>query len=259
MSDDAARTTARDFASTRVQKCGGDEVPLLIFPPGEMVMFDPEQHAAPARPNQGLPAPLPLFLAARAHPGLVFIPREEDCLALWDRYAMPDHIRGHSRQVANLARGLALLAVERGFAVSPEAVYAAGLLHDLGKIYCVEHGGSHAQLGASWAMRETRNGPIAQSILFHVHWPWELYTDDDRLFITMAIIYSDKRVTHETYVSLDDRFDDLQERYGKTPWARERIEESRAQGKLVEAAFSRRLGVALHEYIADSRGLVKRA
>ena len=203
--------------------------------------------------------PLPLFHAARAHSGKVFIPRVEDCHALWDRYAMPDHIRAHCKQVANFAHSMANRAKELGADVNPPAVLAAGLLHDLGKAYCIAHGGNHAQLGASWVMRETRNGPIAQSILFHVHWPWEECVQDDRLFITMAIIYADKRVKHDAYVTLDERFEDLVDRYGVNDYAISRIEASHQQGKRIETAFSSRLGVDLHEYTADSGRLVRRA
>ena len=243
-----------------------------------MRLFDPDRDLPEGEdilplPGQGLDRlvtadengrplpPLPLFTAARAHPGGL-IPRVEDCHALWDRYAVPPHIRAHSELVANLALAVAELALEQGCAVSPELTLAAGLLHDLGKMYCVEHGGSHAQIGASWVMRETGNGAVARAVLFHVYWPWDTLLEDcvadDAFFATMAVIYADKRVKHDSYVSLDERFLDLQKRYGVNEYARSRIEESRQQGKKVEAAFSRRLGVPLHEHIADRGRLVKR-
>ncbi len=257
MSDDAARVTAKDILIPGAVPPRPARLPLWIPPVLPMELFEPEAHLPPALRGNNTGA-LPLFLAAKANPKRLLIPREEDCLTLWDVYAVPEHIRIHSRQVANLARGIALAARENGAAVSVEAVFAAGLLHDLGKMYAIDHGGSHAQLGASWVMRETRNGPIAQAVLFHVHWPWDLLVDDDRLFITMAIIYSDKRVRHTEYVSLDDRFIDLVARYGVSDYARMRIAESKEQGEHIEVALSRRLGVNLNEYTADSRGLVKR-
>lgn len=266
MSDDAARMAAPDYtvAGKADSKGQSGPLPFHLYPPAPMVPFNPDVHLSqPFRShagNSGVPPPLPLGVAARLHPKLLFIPRVEDCHALWDCYSMMDHIRTHSALVADLARALGVRAAERGMHVVPEALLAAGLLHDLGKTYTIAHGGSHAQLGASWVMKETRNGPIAQAVMFHVHWPWdEAWLEDERLCLTAFIIYSDKRVKHDAYVGLDERFEDLLVRYGVDGYARERIAASHQQGKRLEAALSRRLGVELHEYIADSGRLVKRA
>lgn len=240
-------------------------LPFLSIPGPRMVPFVPAEAGvadfAPGRVQDS--APLPLFLAAKQHPKTTFIPRAEDCRALWDRYAMPPHIRAHSELVADMALALALKAFSLGFRVVPEAVYAAGLLHDLGKIHSIKHGGDHGQIGASWAMRETRNGTIARAVLFHVHWPWEdkfsECVEDDDFFTTFAVMYADKRVKHDGWVGLNERYADLMIRYGVTDHARSRIEAARLQGEKLEAALSRRLGVAIHEYIAHRGRLVKRA
>jgi hypothetical protein len=200
--------------------------------------------------------PLPLLQAAKDHPDTVFIPREEDCFALWDRYRMPEHIRRHCRSVADLAAGIARRAGSRGAEVDPRAVYAVGLLHDLAKGYCIVHGGNHAQMGAAWVMRETGNGLLAQGVLFHVHWPWKEELTDNTLLV-MALIYADKRVLHDAYVSLEDRFGDLLSRYGVTDAARVHITSAYEQGKRIEAALSDRLGVRLHEYTAHRGRLVR--
>ena len=44
-----------------------------------------------------------------------------------------------------------------GFDVCPATVRASALLHDIAKTYCIRYGGSHAQLGAAWALSETHN------------------------------------------------------------------------------------------------------
>lgn len=201
---------------------------------------------------------LPLFKAAKDHPEITFIPREEDCVALWDRYFMPEHIRRHSRTVANLAAAIAREALKVGVRANPDLFFASGLLHDLGKAYCIVHGGNHAQVGAAWVMRETRNGPISQAVRFHVHWPWEEELNEDTL-LPLAVIYADKRVMHDGYVTMEERFVDLYERYGTTEKSRGLIDAAKVQGKRIEEALSGLLGVDLDEYIADSRGLVKRA
>ena len=242
-------------------------LPFFFFPQEAMELFDPETHLPSnytrlleghGGPSRATP-PLPLYTAVRASPDKRLIPRKEDCDALWDRYGMLDNIRAHSSLVANLAYGISLLARDKGIAVYPEAMLAAGLLHDLAKTYTISHGGSHAQLGAAWVMHETRNPQISRAVLFHVHWPWEDVLCDDRLFMVMALEYADKRVRHDAYVSLDERFEDLLVRYGVDEYAKTRIRMSHEQGKRIETGLSTRLGVNLHEYIADSGRLVKRA
>ncbi len=266
MSNTVARITAPDSraAGGAVSKPDDGTPPFYLYPATPMEMFNPDIHLSqPLRfhaGTSGAPALLPLNLAAKLNPKVLLIPRVEDCHILWDQYAMLDNIRAHSTLVAGMAHAIGLRAREQGLNVSPEALLAAGLLHDLGKTYTIAHAGSHAQLGASWVMRETRNGPIAQAVMFHVHWPWpEEWLNDERLLLTAIILYADKRVKHDAYVSLDDRFEDLLVRYGVNDYTKERIEASHLQGKRVEAALSRRLGVELHEYIADSGRLVKRA
>lgn len=239
------------------------DLPFSLYPSASMEVFAPEKHLDSLPRSHagasGAPAYLPLSIAARLHPKLLLIPRVEDCHALWNRYLMLDNIRAHSALVADMAYAIGQEARKRGLDISLEALQAAGLLHDLGKTYTISYGGSHAQLGAAWVMRETRNGPIAQAVMFHVHWPWaETWLDDNRLLLTAITLYADKRVKHDTFVSLDERFSDLLVRYGLSDYARERITASHEQGKYVEASLSRRLGVELCEYIADSGRLVKR-
>lgn len=247
--------------------CKESQLPFLFFIQEEMELFNPELHL-PANfvklseghggPSKAHP-PLPLYAAARANPNTRLIPRKEDCHDLWERYSMLDNIRAHSTLVADLAYSISLIASDKGIAVYPEAMLAAGLLHDLAKTYTIAHGGSHAQLGAAWVMNETRNPQISRTVLFHVHWPWDDVLCDDRLFMVMALEYADKRVRHDAYVSLDERFEDLLVRYGVNEYARMRIRMSHEQGKRIETGLSSRLGVNLHEYIADSGRLVKRA
>ena len=84
-----------------------------------------------------------------------FIPSEQECHDLWDKYDMLDNIRAHCTLVARVATAVAGMAWEKGLQVNVPEVHASGLLHDLAKTYCVRHGGGHAQLGASWVVQET--------------------------------------------------------------------------------------------------------
>jgi putative nucleotidyltransferase with HDIG domain len=233
------------------------DLPDLYFPEADMVLFDSEKHLCPFSRDQGGDALLPLARAARANPELALIPRDEDCKALWDRYSMLAHIRDHSAKVAEMAEALARRAVDLGMKVNVEAVRAAGLLHDLGKTWSISKGGHHAQLGAAWVMRETRNAPIARAVLFHVFWPFP-EKDDETHFMIAAVIYADKRTLHDGFVSLEDRHADLLERYGVNGAVRGRILTAHMQGRRIEEKLSRRLGLRLDDYIPGQGRLVRR-
>lgn len=184
------------------------------------------------------------------------IPDEKECRALWDKYAVPDHIRRHCMLVADIATAIAVTAHEQGVDISPAQVRSAGLLHDIGKDYCIRYGGSHAQLGAAWMVRETRNHAIGQAILHHVYWPFEPNVYEDSWLMALLIVYADKRVKHDRQVSLAERFDDLVDRYGTTPLIIERIGFSHQQGVFLENSLSQRFGVKLNECSFDSGRLV---
>jgi putative nucleotidyltransferase with HDIG domain len=187
-------------------------------------------------------------------------PTDEECFRLWDKYEVPGNIREHSFRVGDIARAIALRASETGTlpaGCDVQAVRAAGLLHDLAKRYCIDHGGQHAQVGAAWARQETGNPLIAQAILHHVWWP--LDADPTRHFLPLAVLYADKRVRHEKIVSLGARFADLIERYAKNDYIKERIKCALSQSKAIEAMFEEILGVDLNACTFDSGRLVERA
>lgn len=226
----------------------------------------------PEKPFAGYvePARMPDSAARRTLveglPPLVFprnpqlaVPSEEDCLVLWDKYAMPENIRAHSRLVAGFAAAMAEKAAENGADVHVPSVFAAGMLHDLGKFYSIQNGGSHGQIGGAWVQNETRNPHIAQGVIQHVRWMWQVDETVDPWLLSYCIIYADKRVMHDAVVTPDERYQDLLDRYGHTDAAKARIGVSHQQGLEIEAALSRRLGIPLHAHSFDSGRLVERA
>ncbi|SIO37969.1 HD domain-containing protein [Halodesulfovibrio marinisediminis] len=182
------------------------------------------------------------------------IPTRADCKALWDKYNMPDHIRAHSEQVAHVATTLAELGVQRGLNVCVESITSSALLHDIAKAYTIEFGGDHAWLGGSIVLSETGNPYVAQGVLHHVHWEWPV--DSELCFLPLAIIYADKRVKHDNVVSLNERFEDLVVRYGKTDKIIANIMKAKVLAEEIEQAFSEQLGISLHEYSFDSGRMV---
>lgn len=178
------------------------------------------------------------------------VPDEAQCVRLWDKYGMMPHIREHCRAVASVALDIVRRAEARGVlpegrALSESYVLAGGLLHDIAKTYTIRHGGSHAQLGAAWVRDETGNPALAQAVLWHVSWPWQSGPLDDALDplrLPVIIAYADKRVRHTEVVTLEERFDDLMERYGIDDERKERISGYLNRTKVVEKVLFDKIG-----------------
>ena len=185
------------------------------------------------------------------------VPTDEDCFALWRKYAMLPNVQKHSLMVAHIATWLAERLQHAGVALSVQLVRASALLHDLAKSYCILHGGGHASLGAAWAVAELRNYALAQGVLTHVCWPWEIPDACHIGQLPFLVIYADKRVKHDQCVTIEQRYEDLLMRYGHTSGACRSILASLEQGRQIENALSTLLGCNLHESTFDCGGLVK--
>jgi putative nucleotidyltransferase with HDIG domain len=214
-------------------------------------------HKCFSRENKGVwsmirqagPSPLPNSI----DPAWI-VPSDEDCFALWDEMDMLDNIRDHSLKVARVATWVAEHGLKAGLATHVQTVRAGALLHDIAKTYSIEWGGYHGPLGGAWVMERTRNPVLAQCIVHHVFWPWEL--DLEAYFTVFAVLYGDKRVRHDRLVTVDERFEDLSERYGHSRDLVRKIEANRVQSVVLENMMSERLGVDLHACDFDSRRMV---
>ena len=184
------------------------------------------------------------------------IPDDAACRAICQQYAMFPHILRHCEQVANMAVALATRAEELGLAGSGlvELTHAAGLLHDIAKSYTVRHGGSHAQIGASWVISACGNRRIAQAVFHHVEWPWAL--PDSLIHPVFFVLYADKRARHDELVSLDERYEDLMVRYGKNEHAIAAMQRGWKHAQSIERRLSAQLEFSLHESTAVGGRLV---
>lgn len=184
------------------------------------------------------------------------VPDDAKCFSLWDKYGMLPNIRQHSLKVAHIASCIAKKAEKAGFKVNVNAVRAASLLHDLAKTYTIHFGGCHAQIGAAWVVAETGNHALAQGVLFHVFWPWAMPKEQDIISLPFFIIYADKRVRHDTIVSLEERLTDLKVRYGRTEEIISHMSQTFNQARYLEKIFSKQLGWRLDEDSFDSGWVV---
>lgn len=222
-----------------------------------MNSFDPAPGAAkPFRHPLSACPELPGLRTAASAPSPPS-PDDEACFALWRKYVMLPNVQRHSRLVAHIATALARRAAAKGLqrsmclrcapalccTTSPKpTVCATAAATPCGRRV---GGGRNPQLRAG-------SGRHAACAL-----PWPLPEGAGICALPFFVIYADKRVRHDACVPLEERYEDLLARYGRTEAAREGIRGSYEQGKTIERALSAQLGWALHEDSFDCGRLVQ--
>ncbi len=149
------------------------------------------------------------------------IPTKEECLRLMGQYGMLENIIRHSLEVARVALFLSVELNKKGQRIDLGLVEAASLLHDLTKTECLKTKEDHAQTG-SQLLREMGYERVGKVVAQHI---W-LGREGEPSTISEAEIvnYADKRVMHDRIVSLEERFKDLRERYGRHQRAMDYLE-----------------------------------
>lgn len=161
---------------------------------------------------------------------------------------MPEHIRRHSAQVARVATRLGKALHERGERVDIALVVAAALLHDIAKAPCLVSRLDHATEGGR-ILRELGLESVAALVERHVYLgDWD---PDGAVTGAEIVNYADKRVLYEEVVSLDVRYRDLVERYGRgRREIEERIRGNWAVMTRVEAKIFGRLAIGPADLLA---------
>jgi hypothetical protein len=165
------------------------------------------------------------------------IPDEATCRQLMDRYSMLPNIVEHSYRVCQVASFLGKALSGTGEALDPALILASSLLHDITKTRSLKTREKHAGTGGS--LLEDLGCPrVAEVVRGHVRLPEGALLDPVRE--VHIINYADKRVRHNTVVSLEERFIDLIERYGVTPDRKILIDQmGEATVELEQAIFDR--------------------
>ncbi len=140
------------------------------------------------------------------------IPTEAECYALMDQYQMRANIREHSILVAKIVRAISQGLVNAGVQISVEKAVAGALLHDIAKTACLQTGGDHAALGKEICLQHQLD-EIADIVREHVR--LRNYSLDGVYSEKEIVYYADKRVLHSSVVSLEERMDDILDRYGR--------------------------------------------
>ncbi|SMC25210.1 HDIG domain-containing protein [Desulfacinum hydrothermale DSM 13146] len=160
------------------------------------------------------------------------IPSVAQCRELWERAHVPPHIREHSRKVALVAQAPASHLNLNSLRVNVDLVRAGALLHDIAKGLSLKTGENHAQLGYAllWRWGWHQVAPIVRD---------HILMDPERaqgpITESLLVNYADKRVKHDQIVGLEERFEDLILRYGKTPAIRDDLRRRLDLYRIVEA------------------------
>lgn len=135
-----------------------------------------------------------------------YVPDEEECASIWNKYDLPANIIEHCKTVADTAYNIGKSLSEKGYILDLNKIKAAALLHDIGR-----REKNHAQVGAKM-LRDSGYGEIADIIEVHMDIDPGQYGDK----ITEAeIVYlADKLVLGKEVVSLEERFNKAREKYG---------------------------------------------
>ena len=135
----------------------------------------------------------------------------DKAIELLIEYNVPEHIIGHSYKVAKVVWYIAeeLREVPQ-LKFNSELTFHAALLHDITKYQAILNRGEDHSFTGGQLMRKLGYPDIAEIIESHVILKNLSYLK----FEKELVFYADKRVKHEKIVSLEERFEDLKNRYG---------------------------------------------
>jgi putative nucleotidyltransferase with HDIG domain len=158
------------------------------------------------------------------------IPSREECNELMAKYSMLPNIVEHSIQVMHVS--LAITDnLKSGVFVNRDIVVAAALLHDITKTRSLVTKERHDTSGGE-LLRELGFPLIAEIVEQHVI--IHNINLQGRLEEREIVYYADKRVLHDTIVTINERVLDLIERYGTGEEIRNMILQNKDQVLRVE-------------------------
>lgn len=161
-----------------------------------------------------------------------FCPTPDECLHLMTAHGMLPNIRRHSYRVRDVALTIGKHLLAAGMDLDLPLLEAGALLHDIAKTASIANGGEHARLGAQWLL-DLGYPAVAEIIREHV-WLSRHPAERGPLREVEVVNYADKRVQHDTIVSLEERFADLRRRYGRTPEILDRISRNEQRSLTLE-------------------------
>jgi uncharacterized protein len=159
------------------------------------------------------------------------IPSKSDCFRLMCETQMLENIVAHSLQVCRVGMCLVNHLKRQEIVLDGRLVQAAALLHDITKTRSFKTGENHALTGEQLL---TDLGYVEVGDLVRQHVRLDQYRFRKGPGEVEIINYADKRVLHDRIVSLDERMNYIQDRYGKNPDLQQKIHRLRGKTKALE-------------------------
>lgn len=179
------------------------------------------------------------------------VPSEDECRRLIAEHGMLPNIVEHSERVMRVAVAI-VDDLRDAREVDRSLVAAAALLHDITKTRALRTKERHDESGGMLA-RSLGMERIGGIIEEHVY--LKDFNPDGPLLAKEIVYYADKRVMHDTVVSLDERVEDLVVRYGTTPERVALIRKNMEHARAVEAKIARHIKTGMR----GLSGLTERA
>ena len=170
------------------------------------------------------------------------VPSLAEANQLLASFSLPDGIVTHSRGVSRVAAEAARLLAAAGVEVDPHLVEVAALLHDVDKPETRNDGRRHGIVAARW-LSERGYPELAEPIASH---PIACLLDPERAprgWASVAVAVADRHVA-QAFVTIDERIDDLRERY---PAFRDDLELLRAPARAMQAELATAAGLNVDE------------
>lgn len=163
---------------------------------------------------------------------------------------MLPHIVRHSELVTDVALLIARKLNSRGQHLDLALVEAGALLHDITKTICIKTKENHAETGGELLTSLGYHG-VADIVRQHICLD-QGSSDPNSVTEAELINYADKRVKHEEVVGIEERFQDVLERYvKKLPGLGARFEEVQLETQLLEQKIFSKIDIT-PEQINDS-------
>jgi uncharacterized protein len=175
------------------------------------------------------------------------IPSRKECNELMVHHAMRPNIVEHSIQVMHVS--LAITDnLKKGVAVNRDLVIAAALLHDITKTRSLTTNERHDISGGE-LLREMGFTSVAKIVEQHVL--FQNLNPQGRLEEREILYYADKRVTHDTIVTIEERVHYLLQRYGNTEEIRSRILQNKNLVLAVESKIASFMNIDITHAIEE--------
>jgi putative nucleotidyltransferase with HDIG domain len=140
------------------------------------------------------------------------IPSVQQCFALMTKYEMLENIKAHSIMVERIASLMAHGLQEAGEKLSLNLVTAGALLHDIAKTQSLKTKEDHSAKGSEICLQNHLD-EIADIVAEHV--VLKAFSRQGPVLEKEIVYYADKRVNHDTIVTLEERLAYLVRQYGK--------------------------------------------